>query len=211
MSISDKAPASSAAPRTGRSRDAAASKESLLQAAQELFGQRGFERTTIRDIGERAGVDAALIARYFGSKADLYFAAVAAEDAREQYHGGFEGLEEMAEAVVTRADDHGPGPIMQALIRLDASDDIRRAALQRVKRRLIDPLVVDMTERGVDHPELRAEIAAAAMVGISLSRSLAWFEEVRSVPKDELVALMTEALQAVTDKTPDIRGRHARK
>jgi AcrR family transcriptional regulator len=211
MSISDKAPARAAAPRAGRSRDAAASKESLLQAAQELFGQRGFERTTIRDIGERAGVDAALIARYFGSKADLYFAAVAAEDAREQYSGGFEGLEEMAEAVVTRADDHGPGPIMQALIRLDASDDIRRAALQRVKRRLIDPLVVDMTERGIDHPELRAEIAAAAMMGISLSRSLAWFEEVRSVPKDELVALMAEALQALTGRTPEVRGRHARK
>jgi AcrR family transcriptional regulator len=211
MSISNKAPATGAAPRAGRSRDAAASKESLLQAAQELFGQRGFERTTIRDIGERAGVDAALIARYFGSKADLYFAAVAAEDAREQYPGGFEGLEEMAEAVVTRADDHGPGPIMQALIRLDASDDIRRTALQRVKRRLIEPLVVDMTERGVDHPELRAEIAAAAMLGISLSRSLAWFDEVRSVPKDELVALMAETLQALTGRAPEVRGRHARK
>ena len=42
---------------------------------------RGSSGTTIREIGERAGVDAALIARYFGSKADLYIAAVAAEDA----------------------------------------------------------------------------------------------------------------------------------
>ena len=48
----------------------------LVLAAQDLFGQRGFESTTIRDIGDRAGVDAALIARYFGSKADLYIAAV---------------------------------------------------------------------------------------------------------------------------------------
>ena len=135
-------------PKAGRSRDAAASKESLLQAAQELFGQRGFERTTTRDIGERAGVDAALIARYFGSKADLYFAAVAAEDAGEQQPRSFEGLEQMADTVVSKADDHGPGPILQALIRLDASDDIRGAALQRVRRRLVEPLVVDMTERG---------------------------------------------------------------
>jgi hypothetical protein len=49
------------------------------------------------------------------------------------------------------------------------------------------------------------------MLGISLSRSLAWFEEVRSVPKDELVVLMAEALQALTDTTPEVRGRHARK
>ncbi len=78
-----------------------------------------------------------------------------------------------------------------------ASDDIRRAALQRVQRRLVDPLVVDMTTRGVDRPDLRAQIASAAMLGISLSRSLGWFEEVRSVPKDELVALMAEALEEV--------------
>jgi AcrR family transcriptional regulator len=199
-----------AALRTTRPRDASASKDALLQAAQELFGQRGFEGTTIREIGERAGVDGALIARYFGSKADLYVAAVAAEDAGEQYPGGFEGLQQMADAVVSKADDHGPGPIMQALIRLDASDDIRGAALQRVRRRLIDPLVADMTDRGVDRPGLRAEIAVAAMLGISLSRSLAWFDEVRSLPKDELVALMAETLQALTDKTPDVRGRHAR-
>ena len=211
MSISHEETVTDPAPRTARSRGAAASKEALLRAAQELFGQRGFERTTIRDIGERAGVDAALIARYFGSKADLYVAAVAAEDSGEQDPGGFEGLEQMADTVVSRADDHGPGPIIQALIRLDASDDIRGAALQRVKRRLIEPLVADMTERGVDRPELRAEVAAAAMLGISLSRSLAWFEEVRSVPKDELVALMAEALQALTDTTPEVRGRHARK
>jgi AcrR family transcriptional regulator len=198
VSISHETPVADGGAKSGRSRDAAASKESLLQAAQELFGQRGFERTTTRDIGERAGVDAALIARYFGSKADLYFAAVAAEDAREQHPRGFEGLEQMADAVVSKADDHGPGPIMQALIRLDASDDIRGAALQRVRRRLVEPLVIDMTERGIDRPELRAEVAVAAMLGISLSRSLGWFDEVRSVPKDELVALIAEALEEVT-------------
>jgi AcrR family transcriptional regulator len=198
MSISHEAAVPDVSPRAGRARDAAASKESLLQAAQELFGQRGFEGTTIRDIGERAGVDAALIARYFGSKADLYFAAVAAEDAREQHPGGFEGLVQLADAVVSRADDHGPGPIMQALIRLDGSDDIRRAALQRVRRRLVEPLVADMTEHAVDRPELRAEVAVAAMLGISLARSLGWFEEARSAPKDELVALMAEALRELT-------------
>jgi len=203
MSISDKTTVAPSSPRAVRTRDAAASKESLLHAAQELFGQRGFERTTIRDIGERAGVDAALIARYFGSKADLYVATVAAEDAGEQYSRGFEGLEQMADVVVSKADDHGPGPIMQALIRLDGSDDIRRAALQRVRRRLVEPLVVDMTARGVDRPDLRAEIAAAAMLGISLSRSLGWFDEVQSVPKHELAALMAEALQElITDPGP---------
>jgi AcrR family transcriptional regulator len=197
MSISEEISVTDTA-KAGRPRDAAASKESLLQAAQELFGQRGFERTTIRDIGERAGVDAALIARYFGSKADLYIAAVVAEDGREHHPEGFAGLVQMADAVVSRADDHGPGPIMQALIHLDPADDIRRAALQRVWRRLVEPLVGEMMGSGVDRPELRAEIAVAALLGISLSRSLGWFEEVQALPKDELVTLIAEILQEVT-------------
>jgi AcrR family transcriptional regulator len=50
-------------PPRARSRNAGASKQALLQAAHELFGQQGFEGTTIRDIGDRAGVDHALIAR----------------------------------------------------------------------------------------------------------------------------------------------------
>ena len=75
MKLSDATTGHAAGPRAGRSRDAAASKDALLQVARTLFGQRGFEGTTIREIGEQAGVDAALIARQFGSKADLYIAA----------------------------------------------------------------------------------------------------------------------------------------
>ena len=59
----------------------AASRDVQLRAVQTLFGQEGFESTAIRETGEQAGVDAALIARYFGSKAHLYIAAVVAEDA----------------------------------------------------------------------------------------------------------------------------------
>jgi AcrR family transcriptional regulator len=195
MTISHEKISADRAPKGIRPRDAAASKEALLQAAQELFGQKGFERTTIRDIGERAGVDAALIARYFGSKGDLYVAAVAAEDAGEERPRPFEGLAEMADAVVSRADDHGPGPIMQAIIRSDTSEEIRTAALHRITRRLVEPLAAEMVDHQVDQAELRAEIAVSALLGISLARSLGWFTEVSSVQKGELVALIAEALE----------------
>jgi AcrR family transcriptional regulator len=185
------------APKAARSRDAAVSKDALLQAAQELFGKRGFERTTIRDIGEQAGVDAALIARYFGSKGDLYIAAVMAEDAGEGLPLAYEGLEQMADAVVSRADQRGPGPITQAIIRADTSEEIREAALHRLRLRLVDPLVAGMVDRQVDRPELRAEITVGALLGISLARALGWFSEIQTVPKDELATLIAESLQDV--------------
>src|SRR5690606_31509634 len=59
-------------------RDAARTRAALLQAALERFGRQGYARTTVREIGEAAGVDPALIARYFGSKAALYVAALEA-------------------------------------------------------------------------------------------------------------------------------------
>ena len=202
MSMGNGTTGSAKAARAGRSRDAAASKDALLQAARTLFGQQGFEGTTIREIGERAGVDAALIARYFGSKADLYIAAVTAEDA-----GGtpseYEGLEQMADAVVNRADRRGPGPIFQAIVRSDTSPEIRDAALDRVARRLVDPLVTNLTAQGVDRPQLRAQVAVSALVGISVGRSLGWFEEIRSVPRDELVALIVDALGSITGDGSD--------
>ncbi|HEX4220650.1 MAG TPA: TetR family transcriptional regulator [Acidimicrobiales bacterium] len=188
--------------RAGRSRDAPASKDALLQAARTLFGQQGFEGTTIREIGERAGVDPALIARYFGSKADLYIAAVVAEDA-EGAPSEYEGLEQMADVVVTGADRRGPGPILQAIVRSDTSAEIRAAALDRLARRLVAPLVANMKAQGVDRPQLRAQVAVSALHGISLGRSLGWFEEIRSVPRDELVALIVDALGAITEGGPE--------
>src|SRR5438128_1007205 len=68
---------SSVADKSRRIHDAQASREALLAAARALFEARGFDATTVRDIGDRANVDPALIARYFGGKEGLYLAALA--------------------------------------------------------------------------------------------------------------------------------------
>jgi AcrR family transcriptional regulator len=202
VTISDAPTGSSGGVRTGRSRDAAASRDALLQAAQTLFGQQGFERTTIREIGEEAGVDAALIARYFGSKADLYFASVVAEDAAA-VPLEYEGLAHMADVMVTRVDRRGPGPILQAIVRSDTSAEILDAARDRLGSRMVGPLVANMSAQGVDRPQLRAEIAVSALLGFSLGRSLGWFDEMGSAPHDEVVALIVEALGAITGGDPE--------
>ena len=196
-------PESLPAPLQKRSRDSAATRQALLAAAQRLFGQRGYERTTTREIGVAAGVDPALIARYFGSKADLYLAAVAADRLGDtegpadpdRIDAPFSGLAEVAEVALRRSAEHGPGPILQALVRDDASPEIRDAATARLVRRMIEPLVAEYAAAGADRPELRAQVAVAAVLGTSLGRSLGWFEELRGADPDELAALLVEALR----------------
>ena len=138
----------------------------LLQAAHELFGQQGFEGTTIRDIGDRAGVDHALIARYYGSKADLYIAALVAEAVVDQPGRDFEVLQDMVESMVTRMDENGLGPVMQALIRSETAGPIRQAAQAHMERRMVGPMAEGLKQRGVEGSDLRAELIIAALIGI---------------------------------------------
>ncbi len=185
-----------------RPRDAAATKQALVLAARELFGQRGFESTTIRDIGDRAGVDAALIARYFGGKADLYIAALVTEVQGDQPAPDFERLVDIANALVTRTDEHGLGPVTQALIRSDTSDDIRTSAKAHLAWRMVEPMVVELKRRGTDQPQLRAEVMVSALMGINLGRALGWFDDLQAVPRGQLVDVIAALLGGDPDPAP---------
>lgn len=61
---------------TGVAARRAATEAAILAAAAELFGREGPESATVRAIAARAGVSHALVHRYFGSKHDVYLAAL---------------------------------------------------------------------------------------------------------------------------------------
>jgi AcrR family transcriptional regulator len=54
-----------------------ATKEKLLQAARALFWTRGYSNVSVREITGAAGVDVALVSRYFGGKQGLFQATLA--------------------------------------------------------------------------------------------------------------------------------------
>ena len=54
----------------------ATTKDLLLTHARRLFWSRGYSNVTVRDVSRAAGVDVALIARYFGSKLGLFEATL---------------------------------------------------------------------------------------------------------------------------------------
>ncbi len=58
-------------------RSAAATRERIREAGLALFRERGFARTSVRDIAARAEADPALVIRHFGSKEALFLDTVA--------------------------------------------------------------------------------------------------------------------------------------
>jgi AcrR family transcriptional regulator len=183
-----------------RRRDAAATRQSLLDAARALFGQQGYEATTLREIGERAGADPALIARYFGSKADLFSQAMVAETVDVPPTETFRSFDATIAYLIERVDRMGPGPMLQALLRLDAGTEARAEAGEHMRRRLIEPLVAALRERGVEEPELRAETALAAVFGIIALRSTGDFPSLAGASAGDLTAFVQRALGDLVDR-----------
>ena len=65
-------------PARGRPRDADpdATRRALMAAGEDLFAAKGFERTTLGEIAEAAGLSKGLVRYYFGDKASLYAAII---------------------------------------------------------------------------------------------------------------------------------------
>jgi AcrR family transcriptional regulator len=61
-----------------RKRDAEATRAAILEAAKAHFALRGYDRAALRDIAGEAGVDVALVKRYFGGKEALFLEALKA-------------------------------------------------------------------------------------------------------------------------------------
>ncbi|MCE9788063.1 TetR/AcrR family transcriptional regulator [Shewanella chilikensis] len=60
----------------GRPKGHSGARDALIEAARNCFTLKGYERVSTRELARKAGVDAAMIRYYFGSKAGLFEAMV---------------------------------------------------------------------------------------------------------------------------------------
>lgn len=56
--------------------ESADTRDRILDAAREEFSERGYDKTSVRGIAKSAGVDSALVHHYFGTKEQVFEAAV---------------------------------------------------------------------------------------------------------------------------------------
>jgi len=155
---------------TGRRRDAAATRAALLSAAQELFAERGFERATVREIAARAGVNQALLFRYFGSKDELFRASITDRGRLLLQEGPDDGLlGRMLDRMLRQEDSPAQGYWLQASLRSSGQDE----GVEAIRAELGDDYVRALSGlTGAPDAALRADLLLAWLLGIGLMRSV---------------------------------------
>jgi AcrR family transcriptional regulator len=178
-----------------RPHDAEASRAALLEAAREVFRELGYERATTREIGERAGVDPALIARYFDSKEGLFIAAIAAMEAGDTE---FEvEPREFVAYLLEYWEERGHNPLSRALASPVLTPEVRRQVSSVVGELLISREAAELERRGVAAPRLRAELLVALAVGVAMTRANGTLEALSAASRAEVLETLGPLVDAL--------------
>ncbi|MEY9893027.1 AcrR family transcriptional regulator [Catenulispora sp. MAP12-49] len=187
-----------AAKRPGRRPGSADTRGQILDAARAEFASRGYEKATVRGIARAAGVDAALVHHYFGSKEQVFVAAlefpVDPAVVLEQVAGDSAGIgERLARYVVGLWEVPQARERLLAVLRTIASNGDMAALVRGFARpRLVVPLAARV---GGPDAEARVEMALAQIIGLAMARYVIGVEPVASLGSEELVGLLAPALQ----------------
>ncbi|MFL6027268.1 MAG: TetR family transcriptional regulator [Friedmanniella sp.] len=184
----------------GRRPGPSRTRQTILDVARDEFAQRGFDAATVRQIARRAGVDPAMIAHHFGSKQQLFLAALEvpfdpAAEIAEVVDGPREELAGRLLGRLLRVWDSPLGAGALAVVRTavqreDTAALIRDLALSRALR----PLMATMD--GTPEERLwRANLAASQIIGLIFTRYVVRLEPLASAAHAEVVASIAPTLQ----------------
>ncbi|MCW2767013.1 MAG: transcriptional regulator, TetR family [Nocardioides sp.] len=188
--------------RRGRRPGAPDTRAAILAAARELFAASGHAGTSVRAVAAAAGVDAALVHHYFGTKDDLFLAALAVRvDPRTAMipviEGGVEGAGERIMRVFLEVwDDEESRLPLLALFRGIVEPGGRQLLRDGFLRMVLGPVGQAL---GLDEPDRRMTLVASQLVGIVMLRYLLVVEPLASAPPDVLVATYAPVLQGYLD------------
>jgi AcrR family transcriptional regulator len=188
--------------RQARKRDSAASKTALLDAAAEIFAERGYDRATVRDIASQAGVNQALLFRYFGSKEAL-FAAVVARTGRDQLAESppAELFARILRAILDKDRAASPDHVLRIMLRSSGED----VAATSIRRQIGDDYVHALAGLS-DSPDadLRAHLVLAWIVGIDLLRSVAASPPLADADTEQVVQCVLPAVRTLLERAQDV-------
>ena len=179
----------------GGTRKAERTRAAILKAAQELFAELGYARTTVRDIAARAAIDPAMVMRYFGSK-DALFARATAIDLK------LPDLTQTAPAqfgdrLIRHFLDVWEGPsstgTLTILLRTSASDEAAAAKTREVFAGQVLPMLARVAEPA--EVATRAGLISTQLLGLALCRYVLKVPPVVAMTPERIIACFGPLLQ----------------
>jgi AcrR family transcriptional regulator len=184
--------------RPGRPADGGDRRTAIVAAARAEFAAKGYAAASVRGIAREAGVDPALVHHYFGTKEQVFVAAMELP---------FDPAERLPEVL---AGD--PAQLGERLVRLFVSiwdePDFRAPMLGLLRSAMTGEQGATMLREFVggallgrvaaalgDVDPLRVQAAAAQMVGVVLLRHVVRLEPIASASQEDLVALVAPVVQ----------------
>jgi AcrR family transcriptional regulator len=185
--------------RTGRRPGSPDTREVILGAARNVFAQHGYDGATVRGVATQAGVDPALLYHYFGSKQQLFVAAMEIP---------YDWQTVLPAILSGPADEIGlrlvrfilgvweaprTQPLLLGAVRSAATDPV---AAEMVRSLLAEGPFMALTQV-LDTPdgELRSMLAASHIMGVAMLRYILRVEPMASADIETLASMISPAVQ----------------
>jgi AcrR family transcriptional regulator len=169
----------------------------ILEAATQGFLAAGYERTTIRAVASAAGVDAALVMHYFGSKQELFRRVIEAAPVPEV--GGAPG-QAVEQILATLADRLTSEPTASLTVWRSMLTNPEAASAASTATARYQSQIARAIPAG--DASLRAAIISAIILGVTVSRHLIESDELATADPEQVISLLRPCLTSLAAQTP---------
>jgi AcrR family transcriptional regulator len=185
--------------RPGRPPGTSDTRERILTSARNLFARNGIDKSSIRAIAKDAGVDPALVHHYFGTKTQLFAAAIHIPIDPMQVIGPLrevpvEQLGHTLPSILLALWDSEMGKGFIAELRsLLAGNDVT------LIRSFLQEVITQEVGTRVDNPPgsgpIRIQFVASQLVGVVMARYILELDPFKSLPVDQIAKTIAPNLQ----------------
>jgi AcrR family transcriptional regulator len=157
-----------------REKNAAATREAMLSSARKRFLQESYENASLRDIAGDAGVDVALVSRYFGSKEALFREVMRGDPAEwADLTVAPEAVPRWLAGLATR--EHSSDNVedierLLIILRSASSPKAARIVRDSLREDCLDP-IAKLAGTGGDR-ETKASLALSLLIGLTVLRTI---------------------------------------
>jgi AcrR family transcriptional regulator len=184
--------------RTGRPRGKTDTRNVILSVARRMFAERGYDKTSVRDIATASGVDPAMIRHYFGSKDELFRATMGwpfepAEIATRITGGDRNAIGERLTRVFFEAweQPESRAPLLAILRGAATHEESANLVRQFIQGQVYSHIAAGLAQADA---ELRIDLAMSQLLGIAYLRHILQVEPIASTPVEELIDRVAPAI-----------------